>query len=81
MPASKNYLPSDIIRVGFALCYKHTEMGNLQMVLCFIILLSSLSVNFLFIINAPQLIFLRGSYLNKTMQTLSFNFLYLLPIV
>lgn len=56
-------------------------MGNLQMVLCFIILLSSLSVNFLFIINAPQLIFLRGSYLNKTMQTLSFNFLYLLPIV
>lgn len=83
MPASENYLPSDIIRVGFALCYKHTETGNLQTLLCFIILMSSLSFNFLFIIKKtqPQLIFLSGSYLNKAMQTLSFNFFYLLPIV
>lgn len=52
-PASKNYLPSDVIRVGFALCYKHRQTGNLQMLLCFTILTSSLSFNFLFIIKNP----------------------------
>lgn len=42
----------------------------------------SLSFNFLYIIKkTPQFSFLRASYLNQTMQTLSFNFFYLLPIV
>lgn len=29
MPASENYLPSDVVRAGFALLYKHSKTSNL----------------------------------------------------
>lgn len=63
MPASKNYLPSDIRRVGFALCYKHRETGNLQRLLCFIILMGSLSFNFLLIIKTKPSTYLFEGFL------------------
>lgn len=69
-------------RPGSALCYKHTETGWFPNV--FMLLNSNAQpvLSFSFFIKKPcQLSFLRASYLNKTMQTLSFSFFYLLPIV
>lgn len=68
--------------LGLLFAINIQKQDDFQTFLCFKILMCSLSFDFLYIITkTPQFSFLKDSYLDKTTQTLSFNFFYLLPIV